>query len=132
MTQILDKLDRFSDSMDRLGGSMDKVLKLLELIPRFAELGGVMYFSGKASERFGGRFEHGALGGAVVDGLAHSRLMQNQVGGITLAAYLTSIGLANLVPEDFVMETKTDVAEVTQASFENLVNTFLKLGRGRV
>jgi hypothetical protein len=77
---------------ERLTGLTDK-------IPRIAEMLGVALFAGRASGRLGGRFLDGAVGGIVADGLAHSQLPNNQVGGIALGVYMAGIGLMNILPE---------------------------------
>ena len=92
MTAVLDKLDRLSQMAQRFEGLIDK-------IPRLAEMFGVALFAGRASERLGGRFSDGAIGGIVADGLAHSQLPNNQIGGVALGAYMSAIGLLNLLPE---------------------------------
>ena len=92
MSQMFDKLERLAGMAERLGDLADK-------IPRLAEMFGVAFFAGRASERLGGRFSDGVIGGIVADGLAHSQLPNNQVGGIALGAYMSAIGLLNLLPE---------------------------------
>ena len=88
---VLDRVERLAEALSKFEGILDK-------IPRVAEMLGVAYFAGKASERLGGPFDLGALGGVVADGLAHSQVPNNQIGGIALAAYFTSIGLLNMLP----------------------------------
>lgn len=87
----LDKLDRLASILERLEGVMDK-------IPRIAELLGVVVLAGRASEKLGGSFVDGAVGGAVADGLVHSNLPHNQIGGVALGSYFTALGILNVVP----------------------------------
>ena len=89
--QVLEKLERVAHIGERFSGLADK-------IPRLIGMAGTAFFAGKASERVGGTFEMGAIGGAVAHDLAHSQLPNNQLGGIALAAYLSAIGLLNILP----------------------------------
>jgi len=89
--QMLEKLERVAEIGERLSGLADK-------IPRLVGMAGVAVFAGKASQRVGGSFEMGALGGAVAHDLAHSQLPNNQLGGLALAAYLSAVGLLNILP----------------------------------
>lgn len=93
MSQVLDKLDRFSQMIERVSGLADK-------IPRLAEMFGVALLAGRASENLGGRFQDGAIGGIVADGLAHSQLPNNQVGGIALGTYFAGLGVLAIAPDD--------------------------------
>lgn len=87
----LDKLERLASILERLEGVMDK-------IPRLVELLGVAVFAGRASHNLGGSFVNGAIGGAVADGLVHSNLPHNQIGGVALGTYFAALGVLNLVP----------------------------------
>ncbi len=93
MSQVLEKLDRLTQMAERLEGWADR-------IPRLAEMFGVALFAGQASERMGGRFSDGAIGGIIADGLAHSQLPNNQVGGIALGTYFAGLGLLAIAPSD--------------------------------
>ena len=93
MSQVLGKLDRLTQMAERLEGWADR-------IPRLAEMFGVALIAGRASERMGGSFSDGAIGGVVADGLAHSQLPNNQVGGIALGTYFTGLGLLAIAPSD--------------------------------
>lgn len=88
---VLDRLERLAVTVQKFEGFLDK-------IPRVVGMLGTAYFAGKASQRVGGPFELGALSGAVAHDLAHSQLPNNQFGGIALAAYLSAVGLLNLLP----------------------------------
>lgn len=90
--------EAFFDRLERLTGSLEKLEGFMEKIPRIVSLGGAMFFGGRASERLGGDFNTGALGGAVALDLAHSQLPNNQIAGLALGVYFTSIGIANMVP----------------------------------
>lgn len=94
MSQVLEKLDRFTQAIQRLEGIADK-------IPRLAEMFGVAFLAGRASERLGGDFATGAIGGIVADGLAHSRIPNNQVGGIALGTYFSALGILTVAPTEF-------------------------------
>lgn len=85
-------------NVERFASALEKIGDVLEKLPRLIEMGAVSYFAGKASVRVGGSFEMGALGGAAADGLAHSQLPNNQIGGIALAAYFAAIGFFNILP----------------------------------
>lgn len=91
-TQVLEKLERMAEIAERIEGLIDK-------IPRFAEMLGIALFAGRASEKVGGRFEDGAIGGIIADGLAHSQLPNNQIGGAALGVYFASLGLLTVTPE---------------------------------
>lgn len=93
MSQVLDKLDKLSQMAQRLESLIDK-------IPRLAEMFGVALLAGRASERMGGRFSDGAIGGVIADGLAHSQLPNNQVGGIALGTYFAGLGVLAIAPDD--------------------------------
>ena len=89
--RVLEKLERFADIGTKFTQLMDK-------IPRVAEMAAVAIFAGRASERVGGTFANGALGGIAADGLAHSQIPNNQIGGLALALYFSAIGLMNMLP----------------------------------
>lgn len=91
MTEVLEKLERMTEIAERVEGLIDK-------IPRLAEMFGVALLGGRASEKVGGRFEDGAIGGIIADGLAHSRLPNNQIGGAALGAYFAALGLLTVAP----------------------------------
>lgn len=91
MSQVLDKMERLAGMAERLGDLADK-------IPRLAEMFGVAFLAGKASEKLGGDFAMGALGGIVADGLAHSNIPHNQVGGVSLGTYFAALGVLTLTP----------------------------------
>lgn len=93
MSQVLDKLERLAGMAERFGDLADK-------IPRLAEMFGVALLAGQASERLGGRFQDGAIGGIIADGLAHSQLPNNQVGGIALGTYFAGLGVLAIAPDD--------------------------------
>lgn len=93
MTQVLEKLDRLTQMAERLEG-------LARTVPRLAEMFGVALLAGRASENLGGRFEDGAIGGIIADGLAHSQLPNNQVGGIALGTYFAGLGILSIAPDD--------------------------------
>lgn len=88
---VLEKFERISNAIEKFSGIADK-------IPRLIELAGVSIFAGRAAERLGGDFTSGALSGAVADGLAHSNLPHNQLGGVALGAYFAALGVINLLP----------------------------------
>ena len=92
MSQVLDKLERLTQIAERLEGWADR-------IPRLAEMFGVALFAGRASEKLGGSFSDGAIGGIIADGLAHSQLPNNQVGGITLGTYFATLGVLTIAPD---------------------------------
>lgn len=91
MTAVLDKMERLVGMAERLEG-------LAKVVPRLAEMIGVAVLAGRASERLGGDFATGALGGVVADGLAHSRIPNNQIGGVSLATYFTALGILTVAP----------------------------------
>lgn len=93
MSQVLEKLERLTKMAERLEGWADR-------IPRLAEMFGVALLAGRASERLGGRFQDGAIGGIIADGLAHSQLPNNQVGGIALGTYFAGLGVLAIAPDD--------------------------------
>lgn len=91
--QVLEKLDRLTMMAERLEG-------LARTLPRLAEMFGVAFLAGRASERLGGDFGTGAIGGIVADGLAHSRIPNNQVGGIALGTYFSALGILTIAPTE--------------------------------
>ena len=93
MSQVLDKLERLAGMAERFEG-------LARTLPRLAEMFGVALLAGRASERLGGSFSDGAIGGVIADGLAHSQLPNNQVGGIALGTYFAALGALTIAPTD--------------------------------
>lgn len=100
MTAVLDKLEQMGAIAERFGTTLEKLGGLAEKVPRFVEMVGLALFAGRASENAGGRFVDGAVAGAVADGLAHSRLPNNQIGGVALGVYLSGVGLLNILPPE--------------------------------
>ena len=90
-TAVLDKLERFAQIAERFEG-------LAKTLPRLVEMFGVAFLAGKASQKLGGDFATGAFGGAVADGLAHSQLPNNQVGGVALGTYFSALGVLTVAP----------------------------------
>ncbi len=90
--------DRILTKMERLAGIAERFQGLAVTLPRFVEMLGVSMLAGRASERVGGQFMDGAIAGAVADGLAHSNLPNNPIGGIALGAYFAGLGLLTVAP----------------------------------
>jgi hypothetical protein len=95
MSQVLDKLERLAEIGERLEG-------FTKYVPRLVEMFGVAFLAGKASQTLGGDFATGALGGAIADGLAHSQLPNNQIGGIALGTYFSALGILTIAPTEQV------------------------------
>lgn len=91
-------IDATLERIDRLSETIARFENLIDKIPRLLEMFGVAFFAGKASENIGADFQTGAIGGIVADGLAHSNLPHNQIGGLALGTYFASIGLLNVIP----------------------------------
>lgn len=107
MSQVMEKLERLTSMAERLEG-------LARTLPRLAEMFGVAFLAGRASERLGGDFATGAIGGVVADGLAHSRIPNNQVGGIALGTYFSALGILTVAPSDFAgLYTPEQIARTT-------------------